>query len=137
MPEPAAPAAPRPSGVVTFLFTDIAGSTQLWEQHPTAMQAALARHDALLGQTLAAHGGYVFKTVGDSFCAAFAHPAGALQAAVAIQRALQAESWGVTGPLRVRVAIHRGTADERGADYFGPTVNRTARLAHAGAGGQI
>ena len=125
-----------PTGTVTFLFTDIEGSTKLWEQHPDAMQTALARHDALLRQAIEAHHGFIFKTMGDAFCAAFASPSDALSAAIAAQRALHAEPWGETGPLRVRVALHTGTAEERDGDYFGPPLNRVARLLSAGHGGQ-
>src|SRR6266849_947250 len=83
-----APIADLPTGTVTFLFTDIEGSTRLWEQQPQAMQAALARHDALLRQAIETHGGFVFKTIGDGFCAAFASPEDAVAAALAAQRAL-------------------------------------------------
>jgi predicted ATPase/class 3 adenylate cyclase/DNA-binding XRE family transcriptional regulator len=131
-----APVPSLPSGTVTFLFTDIAGSTKLWEQHPQAMPSALARHDALLRQTITAHGGGVFKTVGDAVCAAFARAPDALTAALAAQRALQAEDWGAIGPLRMRVALHTGVADERAGDYFGPPLNRAARLLSAGHGTQ-
>src|SRR5260370_5562737 len=101
---------PLPTGTVTFLFTDIEGSTRLWEQHPEAMPLALTRHDLLLRQAIEAHGGHVFKTVGDQFCAAFAAAPQALAAALAAQRALQIEPWTQTGPLRVRVALHTATA---------------------------
>jgi len=126
-----------PTGTVTFLFTDIEGSTHLWEQYPQAMQSALARHDAILRRHIESHSGAVFKTVGDAFYAAFAVAPDALAAAVAVQRALSAEDWGETGPLRVRVALHTGTAEERDADYFGPPLNRIARLLAAGHGGQV
>src|SRR3989442_1286925 len=85
------PMADLPTGIVTFLFTDIEGSTRLWEQHPDAMRTGLARHDALLRYAIEAHGGHVFKTIGDQFCAAFATAPDALAAAVAAQRALSAE----------------------------------------------
>ncbi|MFN8473690.1 MAG: adenylate/guanylate cyclase domain-containing protein [Anaerolineae bacterium] len=127
----------RPSGTVTFLFTDIEGSTQLWERFPQAMQTALARHDALLQQTIEGHSGYVFKTVGDAFCAAFTTASDGLHAALAAQRALSTEAWGDVGAIRVRMALHTGAAEERDADYFGPPVNRVARLLSAGAGGQV
>ncbi|MBN2147485.1 MAG: tetratricopeptide repeat protein [Anaerolineales bacterium] len=125
-----------PIGTVTFLFTDIEGSTRLWEKHPKAMQANLARHDYLLRLIIEAHGGCVFKTVGDAFCAAFHTAPAALEAALAIQRTLLDEDWGQT-PIRVRSALHTGAAQERDGDYFGPTLNRTARLLSAGHGGQI
>src|SRR4051812_26336476 len=112
----------RPTGTVTFLFTDIEGSTKRWERQPAAMQAALARHDALLRKAIEARGGYVFKTVGDAFCAAFATAPDALAAAIAAQRALHGEPWGEIGPIRVRMALHTGAAQERDTDYFGPPV---------------
>jgi len=124
-----------PTGTVTFLFTDIEGSTKLWEQHPEAMKTALVRHDALLRQSIEANNGYAFKTVGDAFCAAFPTAPEALIAALTAQRALNAEAWGETS-IRVRMALHTGAADEREGDYFGPPLNRVARLLSAGYGGQ-
>ncbi len=126
-----------PTGTVTFLFTDIEGSTTRWEHHPDAMRTALARHDALLRSVIVAHGGFVFKMVGDAVYSAFAVAADAVAAAVAAQRAVAAESWGEVGPLRVRMAMHTGTAQSRDDDYFGPTLNRVARVLSAGYGGQI
>jgi predicted ATPase/class 3 adenylate cyclase len=127
-----------PTGTVTFLFTDIEGSTRLWEQHPAAMKQALARHDEMLRQAIEGRGGYVFKTVGDSFCAAFAAAPDALEAALEAQRALQAEAWpgGIAG-INVRMALHTGTAEPREDDYFGPPLNRVARLEAAAHGGQV
>ena len=125
-----------PTGTVTFLFTDIKGSTKLWEAHPDAMRPALARHDHLLRGCFEDHEGYVFKTVGDAFCAAFPTANGALEAALAAQIALAAEPWGMPAPLSVRMALHTGSAEERGGDYFGPPLNRVARLMAAGHGGQ-
>jgi class 3 adenylate cyclase len=125
-----------PTGTVTFLFTDIEGSTTRWEHHPEAMRAALARHDAMLRSVITDHGGFVFKTVGDAVCAAFAVAADAVAAAVAAQRAVAAEEWGEVGPLRVRMALHTGAAQSRDQDYFGPTLNRVARLLSTGYGGQ-
>ena len=121
---------------VTFLFTDIEGSTRLWEQHPDAMRAALARHDALVRQSVAGRHGRVFKTVGDAFCAAFASALDALVAAMAIQAGLHSWPPGDMPPLRVRMALHTGPAEERDDDYFGPTLNRVARLLAVGHGGQ-
>ena len=126
-----------PTGTVTLLFTDIAGSTSLWEQHPKEMGAALRRHDALLRSAIETAGGYVFKTVGDAFCAAFASARDALDAAAAAQTALQAEAWPEDTVLRVRMALHTGVCEERDGDYFGPTVNRTARLEATAHGGQV
>jgi predicted ATPase/class 3 adenylate cyclase/Tfp pilus assembly protein PilF len=122
---------------VTFLFTDIEGSTRLWIQYPAAMPSALARHDALLRTLIERHGGYVFKEVGDAVCAAFTGAADALAASVEGQRALGAESWDVPTGFRVRMAVHAGTAELRNADYFGTTLNRTARILAAGHGGQV
>jgi predicted ATPase/class 3 adenylate cyclase/DNA-binding CsgD family transcriptional regulator len=125
-----------PTGTVTFLFTDIEGSTSLWERHPKAMQSALVRHDELLTWAIEEHGGYVFKTVGDAFCAAFADASDALEAALETQRALYGEEWEEGFVMKVRMALHTGAAEERGGDYFGPPVNRVARLLSAGHGGQ-
>ena len=125
-----------PTGTVTFLFTDIEGSTGLWEHYPAAMQAALARHDDILRNAIEGRG-YVFKTVGDAFCAAFPTASDALEAALEAQRGLHREEWGQTGPLRVRMALHTGAAQETDSDYFGPLLNRISRLLSAGHGGQI
>ena len=127
----------RPSRTVTFLFTDIEGSTRRWEREPAAMAAALARHDALLRAAIDAHHGAVFKTVGDAVCAVFPDAVDALGAALAGQRVLAAEIWPGSGPLQVRMALHSGVPEERDADYFGPPLNRVARLLAAGYGGQI
>jgi len=126
-----------PSGTVTFLFTDIEGSTQLWEQHPQAMPSALARHDAILREATAAHGGVVFRTVGDAFCTAFASAPAALRAALDAQRALHHQDWGAVGPIRVRIALHTGAVAIRDAEYQGQPLNRIARLLSAGHGGQV
>jgi predicted ATPase/class 3 adenylate cyclase len=126
-----------PGGTVTFLFTDIEGSTRLWEQHPEPMRLALARHDARLHRAITSHAGLVFKTVGDQFCAAFATAPSAVSAALTAQQELGGEPWGAVGPLRVRMALHTGAAEQRDGDYFGPTLNRVARLLAAGHGDQI
>src|SRR5918993_70569 len=127
-----------PTGTVTFLFTDIEGSTKLWEKSPRSMQVALTRHDALLWEAIEGHGGFVFKTVGDAFCAVFPTALGALESALAAQRTLFSEAWGdEIGALRARIALHTGAAHERDGDYFGPPVNRVARLLSAGHGGQV
>ena len=126
-----------PTGTVTFLFTDIEGSTRMWERSPQAMQAALARHDELLKRAIEERGGYVFKTFGDAFCCAFWTATDALDAALEVQRTLFDEEWQETGPLRVRMALHTGAAEERDGDYFGPPVNRVARLLSAAHGGQV
>src|SRR5262249_27685906 len=163
-----------PSGRVTFLFTDIEGSPRLWEQYPEARRLGLARHDGLLRIAIESHGGCVFKTVGDQFCAAFATVPEAILAALAGQQALRecavgSEEGGVPTPdepppppasvsfgafpsgaapppdsaartphsIRVRMAVHAGAVEQRDGDYFGPPLNRVARLLDAGHGGQI
>jgi predicted ATPase/class 3 adenylate cyclase len=127
-----------PSGTVTFLFTDIEGSTKRWEERRVDMSSALQTHDAILRSTIEQHGGYVFKTVGDAFCAAFPIPHGALSAAINIQHTLLTEQWPADiGQVRVRIALHTGVTEERDADYFGQPVNRVARLLSAGHGGQV
>ena len=123
--------------VLAFLFTDIEGSSLRWLNHRVAMQPAVGLHDALLTAAIAAHGGHVFKTTGDGFYAAFALPADALNAAVAAQQALAARNWSDVGGLAVRMAVHAGTAHRRDDDYFGPALNRVARLLPLGHGGQI
>ncbi len=126
----------RPTGNVTFLFTDVEGSTRLWDAFPGQMSGALARHDEILRQAIGDRRGVVFSTAGDSFAAAFHSPLDAAWAAVAAQLALAAEDWG--GPtIRVRMGIHSGSAEERDGDYFGPVLNRTARIMSAGHGGQV
>ena len=127
---------PMPCGTVTFLFTDIEGSTKLWEAYPDAMRLALTRHDELLRKAIEDNNGYVFKTVGDAFCAAFATASDALAAALASHLLLLNEKWEETGSLRVRIALHTGEAQERDGDYFGQTLNRVARLQSTGYGQQ-
>ena len=130
-----------PTGTVTFLFTDIEGSTTRWEHQRAAMAPALDRHNAILDRAVAAHAGHVFHTAGDAYCAAFAHAADALNAAVEAQRALALERWDEVDPgfepLRVRMGIHTGLVELKDGDYFGRPVNRVARLMAAGHGGQI
>jgi len=127
------------SATFTFLFTDIEGSTQLWERHPQAMGAALARHDALLATAVAAHGGSVFQRTGDGCHAVFPSAVAGALAALAAQQALAAEGWAELAPdaLRVRMAVHAGQAATRDGDYFGPALNRAARLMAAAHGGQV
>lgn len=126
-----------PRGTVTFLFTDIEGSSKLWEQHPEAMSAVLAEHNALLRRVIESHRGYIFKLWGDAVYAAFDTAIDALSAAVEAQRELMRRSWGELGSLRVRMALHTGMAEVRDGDYVGPTLNRCARLLSAAHGGQI
>jgi predicted ATPase/class 3 adenylate cyclase len=117
-----------PSGIVTFLFTDIEGSTRRWEADADGMRVALAAHDEVLRGAIEAHGGWLFKHTGDGMCAAFASPRSGVDAAVAAQRALE---------LPVRMGLATGEAELRGADYFGAVLNRAARVMAAGHGGQI
>jgi class 3 adenylate cyclase len=131
------PALSLPSGTVTFLFTDIEGSTQLWSQNAQTMGPAIARHEALLRAVITAAGGVVFKTVGDALYAAFASALDAVQAAVEGQRAIAAEPWGTSTALHVRMALHSGVVEARNGDYFGLPLSRLARLLAAGHGGQI
>jgi hypothetical protein len=125
-----------PSGTVTFLFTDIEGSTRLWATQHDAMRASLVRHDALLRRCIEARGGHVFKTVGDAFCAAFATATSAVEAALAAQRALRAEPWPERAAIRARMALHTGAAEIRDGDYFGMPLSHVARLLACGHGGQ-
>ena len=125
-----------PTGTVTFLFTDIEGSIERWDAHREAMSAAVLRHDEIGRAAMVAHSGYVFKALGDAFCVAFARPEAAVAAALDFQGALATEDFAAVGGLRVRAALHTGAADERDSDYFGPTLNRVARLLAIGHGGQ-
>jgi predicted ATPase/class 3 adenylate cyclase len=126
-----------PSGTVTLLFTDIEGSTRLWEAEPEPMTTALRRHDQILRAAIEDASGYVFKTVGDAFCAAFWTPHSAITATLAAQRALTTEDWTTSRSLLVRMGLHTGACEERDGDYFGPVVNRAARLEAAAHGGQV
>src|SRR5215210_5433569 len=126
-----------PTGPLTFLFTDVESSTKLWERNPKAMSKALSHHDELIRNAVEANGGFIFKTVGDAFYVAFSAAAEAVQAAIDAQKSLLSEEWEETGPLKVRVVMHTGTAEQRDGDYFGPTLNRAARLLSAGHGGQV
>jgi predicted ATPase/class 3 adenylate cyclase len=125
-----------PTGTVTFLFTDIEGSTRLWETQRAAMQLALAHHDAIMRDAIEANAGYLVKTTGDGAHAAFAIASDAIAACLAAQRALKARA---SGELRIksRMALHSGTAEQRDGDYYGPALSRGARLMAAGHGGQI
>src|SRR5262245_25731106 len=126
-----------PAGTVTFLFTDLEGSTALLEAHPAAYRDAVARHHALLRGAVEGHGGAVFETVGDAVYAAFARPTDAVAAALAGQAALQQESWGATGPLRARMGLHTGEVERQGTHYFGAPLYRCARLTATAHGGQV
>ncbi|MGB8196459.1 MAG: adenylate/guanylate cyclase domain-containing protein [Acidimicrobiales bacterium] len=128
---------PIPSGTVTLLFTDVEGSTHLWEDAPDQMARALERHEHVVRDAMESNGGYIFKTIGDAFCVAFATGHEALRAAAAAQTALAAESWPEHAVIKVRMALHTGVCQERDGDYFGPVVNRTARLMAIAHGGQV
>ncbi|HET8739757.1 MAG TPA: adenylate/guanylate cyclase domain-containing protein [Acidimicrobiia bacterium] len=121
----------------TFLFTDIEGSTRLWEEHGDAMATALARHDQILHEAVSDAGGEVLKTTGDGMIAVFDSLPGTLTAAIEGQQALGREPWGETGPIRVRMGIHSGVTESREGDFFGPAMNRAARIMAAGHGGQV
>ncbi len=126
-----------PSGTVTFLFTDIEGSTRLYQEDEDMMAAAVARHNELLDAVIAEHSGTVFSTMGDGKAAAFGSASAAVGAAVDLQRRLDVERWPTSRPIRVRVGLHTGEARLLGGDYFGAAVNRAARLMAIGHGGQV
>jgi predicted ATPase/class 3 adenylate cyclase len=137
-----------PAGTVTFLFTDIEGSTQLWEKHPEAMKPALAKHDAILKETIESNHGHVIKTTGDGIHAVFEKALDAVLTTLATQRALNSSFPPALAPgasviqpssftIKVRMGLHTGEAELRDNDYFGQTLNRAARIMSAGHGGQI
>ena len=128
---------PKPTGTVTFLFTDIEGSTKLWEGHSQAMQQAFARQEVILRAAMVAHHGYIYKMIGDAFQVAFSTAPEALAAALEAQMGLVSENWGEIGALKVRMALHTAVTEERSDDYVGPELNRVARLIGAGYGGQV
>ena len=126
-----------PSGTVTFLFTDIEGSTKLARDFPTALPAALARHHAILRESIESRHGRIFQIVGDAFCAAFHQAADGLNAALAAQRTLHAEAWG-DAAIKVRMGLHTGDAEARDGAYHGYlTLSRAQRLIAAASGGQV
>lgn len=128
-----------PTGTITFLFTDVEDSVRLWEKDAASMRQALARHDTLAAETIAAHQGLLIKSrgEGDSLFVVFARAADAVACACRLQLALIAEMWPTPDPLRVRMALHSGEADLREMDYYGAAVNRCARLRAIAQGGQI
>src|SRR4051794_38640261 len=126
-----------PTGTVSFFFTDIERSTAWWEGHRELMSVAVQRHDAVIRRAVEASGGYVFSTAGDSFAAAFARAGDAVTAAFEAQRALLAERWPHPIEMRVRMGVHTGDAEERADNYFGPAVNRAARIMARAWGGQV
>ena len=125
------------AGTISFLFTDLEGSTHLWEQFPDGMKDALERHDAILRKAIEGSGGHVVKTTGDGLMAVFESAADAATASLVAQRDLTKETWAETCPLRARMGLHAGQAEQRAGDFFGPAVNRTARIMAAGHGGQV
>ncbi|MFL5735496.1 MAG: ATP-binding protein [Chloroflexia bacterium] len=137
-----------PTGTVTFLYTDIESSTRRWELDPRSMKAAVERHDEIMREAIEAHGGVVFRTMGDAFCAVFVSAREALAGALAAQRALEAEDWSryfrsdspvppsLGLDVRVRMALHTGHGEVRGGDYVGTPLNRIARLLATGYGSQ-
>jgi class 3 adenylate cyclase len=126
-----------PTGTVTFLFTDIEGSTQRWESAPETMPAALERHDAIMRSAIDSHDGYIFATGGDGFAVAFSRAGSAASAARVAQSVLASEPWPDGARICVRMALHTGEATERDGDYFGTCVNQVARLMALGHGGQV
>jgi DNA-binding SARP family transcriptional activator len=137
-PETRHPAA-LPSGVVTFVLTDVVGSSRLWDKDPDAMAVALARHDEIIASAVGRHRGVLLKArgEGDSTFAVFQRATDAVAAAITGQRALVGETWPPDTPVSVRMALHTGEALERDGDYYGPTVNRVARLRALAGGGQV
>ncbi|QPG68766.1 BTAD domain-containing putative transcriptional regulator [Mycolicibacterium mucogenicum] len=136
---PAVQHVPSVTRAVTFLLTDIEGSTAAWETDADAMAVALARHDELVGQIVTSHGGRLIKTrgEGDATFSVFDRPSAAAAAAIELQQAMAAEGWALVDPMRIRVALHTGEAELRDGDYFGRAVNRAARLRSIAEGGQI
>jgi predicted ATPase/class 3 adenylate cyclase len=126
-----------PTGTITFLFSDIEGSTKKWEKQPEAMRVALAAHDKMLRHIFESCAGHVFKTIGDAFCVAFDTAQSALAGALESQRALKGADWGEIGELKVRMALHTGAAEHRDGDYFGQALNRVARILGTAHGGQV
>src|SRR6188474_29300 len=124
-----------PTGTVTFLFTDIEGSTQLWEKHPEAMQAMLAKHDATLREAIESNHGHIIKTTGDGVHAVFSTAMDAINSATTAQHNLNSLISNL--PIKVRMGLHTGEAELRAGDYYGQTLNRATRIMSAGHGGQI
>ncbi len=126
-----------PTGTVTFLFSDVVGSTRLWAQDHDAMAASLRIHDAIFTETIPKFHGHVFATAGDSFAASFQRASSAVECALAIQDALGSVDWDTWPALEVRMGLHVGEADERDGNYFGPAVNQAARVMSVAHGGQV
>jgi predicted ATPase/class 3 adenylate cyclase len=134
---PCAMVADPSAEMLTFVFTDLESSTRLWERFPDAMKATVERHDAILTTAVEGSEGRVVKVMGDGLMAVFPSSSDGVRACLEAQRRLQAEAWGETGPLRVRMGLHVGEAQPRGGDFYGPPVNRAARIMAAGHGGQV
>ena len=128
-----------PIGVITYMFTDVEGSTALWQKYPNDMRTVMARHDSLLISTVEANGGTVVRPrgEGDSIFAVFLRATDGVGAACAAQRLLSRESWPEGIAINVRMALHTGESELREHDYYGNTVNRCARLRSIAHGGQI
>ena len=140
MPDQGKPGAGLPAGTVTFLLTDIEGSTRLWEALPDAMEVALEQHDRLLAEVIGGHGGVVVTSrgEGDSFFAVFPSAVAAVEAAGACQLRLNGEAWPAGAALRVRMGLHTGEEQVLGGDYVDHApINRCARVKAAGHGGQV
>lgn len=131
------PKVAAPDGTVTFLFTDMEGSTKLWERYPEHMRDALLIHDELVCEAIERCGGFVFKTVGDAVCSAFHTAPDALRAALDVQSVLKSRRWPGGIEIKVRTGLHTGAASIEEGDYMGPTLNRVSRLLALGHGGQI
>jgi class 3 adenylate cyclase len=126
-----------PSGTVTFLFTDVEGSTKLAREHPETWESLRARHHAILRGAMESNHGYVFQIIGDAFCAAFHTVIEGLSAAVEAQQKLQKEDWGET-PIKVRMGLHTGSAELHGNDYRGYlTMAKVQRIMSVAYGGQV
>ncbi|MGE3271532.1 MAG: tetratricopeptide repeat protein [Chloroflexota bacterium] len=126
-----------PTGTVTFLFTDIEGSTRLLDSQPDAYRRALGRHDEIIRRAVAEHDGVVVQSRGDGFCAAFSRPLAAIRAAVGSQQQLRQEDWGEAGQLKARMGIHTGEVELHGGEYFGVPLHRCARIMDCAHGGQV
>lgn len=122
---------------LTFLYTDIEGSTRLWEQHRDSMEAAVELQDRILREAIEANGGRVFRTVGDGLCASFPRASSAVAAALQAQRRIRAEKWETIAEMRVRIALHTGEVEPRDGDYIGGSLNRIGRILGVTHGGQI
>src|SRR5581483_8843100 len=126
-----------PAGEVTLMFTDIEGSTRGWDTYRERFHEALQRHNALIREAIAAWNGYEVKTIGDSFMVAFSDPLDAALCALEVQRRIENGPFAAVGGMRVRVGLHTGLLEPIGGDYFGPPVNRAARIERAAHGGMI